>query len=315
MKSYRDEKFMSKKYTVKDWLDCKVAITFNNKEELERFAEVVKPHGIKWRTGKAFGYGFKHDLQEVLLGFRKGEERIASLHPDGDDRYTCINFKDLDLASKQEIHITTDGIKNVYGVLKENGKVVKKTMAKCHPSDTFDFEIGVATVMDRLLEKAKEAEKVVEVKREAKKGEYVKVVDRECGHHFEIGEIVQCICGCSFKDSTGDWWDLCSDEYVVLEGYTPSKEKKVDEFKVGDMVEVVNCEYAYPAYGRWLGAVGYSDLSSHFVVGKEPKVGCRYKVVAVGEHCERKGEGTLYGIQNLDTTQVFIIGKKGIKKV
>ena len=184
---------MSKKYTVKDWLDCKVAITFDSRKEFKRFVEMVKPYEIKWRSGrKPFGEDGYYILEEIVLGFLRGEERIASRG--ADKRYTCINFKDLDLPNTQEIHITTDGIKNVYGVLKENGNVVKKTMAKCHPSDTFDFEIGVATVMDRLFEND-----VIEV------GDMVKVVDASyvyrnynrwfnkagCGHlesHFVRGK-------------------------------------------------------------------------------------------------------------------------------
>lgn len=126
-------------------------------------------------------------------------------------------------ANQKEIHITTDGIKNVYGVLKENGKVVKKAMAKCHPSDTFDFEIGVATVMDRLLEKAKEAEKVVEVKRTAKEGEYVKVIARHCNHQFKIGQVVKCMG--LFLDLFPIFSDgknifaMGEEEYIVLENY------------------------------------------------------------------------------------------------
>lgn len=51
----------------------------------------------------------------------------------------------------KELHITTDGYKT-YGILKGNGKVIKRAEAKCHPDDTFDFKIGADTVMDRLFD-------------------------------------------------------------------------------------------------------------------------------------------------------------------
>lgn len=302
---------MSKKYTVKDWLDCKVAITFNSKEELERFAEMVKPHGIKWRNGDDFGYKYSPGLDEILLGFRKGEERIASRG--ATSRYTCINFKDLQLSNvKQEIHITTDGIKNTYAVLKENGKVVKKVQAKCHPDDPFNFEIGSALVMERLFPKVKEA------KRSAKKGEYVKVTRRECGHHFAIGEIVKNFNGSTeFVNSKDEFWSMCPTEYVVLEGYKPTKKDASKEIKVGDMVTVVNNGRSYSHYSDWFNYVGCKHLERHFVMGKAPEEEHEYKVVFTGEHKNEfeRTKGKLYAIQNLDTTQVFIIGEKGIKKV
>lgn len=52
---------------------------------------------------------------------------------------------------KQSIHIYTDGEKITTAVLKRNGKVVKKTEAKLHPNDTFNFNEGVKIVFDRLI--------------------------------------------------------------------------------------------------------------------------------------------------------------------
>ena len=235
---------MSKKYTVKDWLDCKVAITFDSRKEFKRFVEMVKPYEIKWRSGrKPFGDDGYYIFEEIVLGFLRGEERIASRG--ADKRYTCINFKDLDLPNTQEIHITTDGIKNVYGVLQENGKVVKKTMAKCHPSDTFDFEIGVATVMDRLLE----------------------------------------------------------------------KEDVSKTIKVGDKVKVIDDRECFPHYGIWFRKNDCRYLESHFVEGGLPLNNYKYQVVAIGKHHRYDFYGAIYAIQDLTTTQVFIIDGKGIEKV
>lgn len=54
------------------------------------------------------------------------------------------------LHNKKEIHITLDGTTTI-AILKENGKVVKRSEAKLHPDDTFNFETGVNVVMDRLF--------------------------------------------------------------------------------------------------------------------------------------------------------------------
>ena len=188
----------------------------------------------KYKVGQKYVGRLPINREEIVIQInRVGKSRIAfdvikGNHPLGwcdIGSYFEENLKPLQEknANQKEIHITTDGVKNVYGVLKENGKVVKKTMAKCHPSDTFDFEIGVSVVMDRLLEKAKEAEKVVEVKRTAKEGEYVKVTARHCKHEFKIGQVVKCLG--LFLDLFPIFSDgknifaMGEEEYIVLENY------------------------------------------------------------------------------------------------
>lgn len=51
---------------------------------------------------------------------------------------------------KQEIHITVDG-NNVHAIMKKDGKVIKRAVAKCSPEDKFDFKIGSRLAMERLL--------------------------------------------------------------------------------------------------------------------------------------------------------------------
>lgn len=84
---------------------------------------------------------------------------------------------------------------------------------------------------------------VKEVKRRAKKGDYVKIVKEvEKYGDFSKGDILQII---DNKDGFArygyDRYDfLCDDEYIVLEGYKPDKhseQKEPHKFKVGDMVK------------------------------------------------------------------------------
>ena len=75
------------------------------------------------------------------------------------------------MKNNQEIHITTDG-KTTYAVLKQDGKVLSRSEAKCHPDDKFDFETGAKIALDRL-----------EIKKEVKRSE----------NPFKPGDIVECI--------------------------------------------------------------------------------------------------------------------------
>lgn len=53
-----------------------------------------------------------------------------------------------------EIVISKHG-KEVRAVFKANGKVVKKSVAKCHPDDRFNFKTGAEIAFERLFEKKK----------------------------------------------------------------------------------------------------------------------------------------------------------------
>lgn len=58
------------------------------------------------------------------------------------------------MKTNPEIHITTDG-KITYAVLKQDGEVLSRSEAKCHPDDKFDFETGAKIALDRLEIKKK----------------------------------------------------------------------------------------------------------------------------------------------------------------
>ena len=53
-----------------------------------------------------------------------------------------------------EIHITTKDT-TTHAVMKKDGEVIKRSMAKLHPDDKFDFEVGVNLCMGRLFEEEK----------------------------------------------------------------------------------------------------------------------------------------------------------------
>lgn len=145
------------------------------------------------------------------------------------------------MKNNQEIHITTDG-KTTYAVLKQNGKVLSRSEAKCHPDDKFDFETGAKIAFDRL-----------EIKKEVKQSE----------NPFKPGDIVECIFdfktfgafppkgtmgkvisitrqgvlvrwakGSTYGD--GEWWISAYDIRKI--------DHHEESFKVGDIVEYISDE-------------------------------------------------------------------------
>lgn len=100
------------------------------------------------------------------------------------------------IPKSQELHITTDGYKT-YGIYKEDGKVVKREEARCHPDDTFDFKIGADTVINRIFHKEepikKETKKILVLEAEGKElgvlGEEIDKTD-SWGQPLYVGDIV-----------------------------------------------------------------------------------------------------------------------------
>lgn len=192
----------------------------------------------------------------------------------------------------------------------------EKAEAKCNPSDEFDFRTGAKLAFNRLMGKdVKSDNGVREVKRKAKVGEYVKVVnEKSVSNTYKNGEIFKvtyvtksgCVCKNSEKQCV-----LWHDEYVVLENYKPEKKpEKKDEICVGDTVKVKDTGKQYKLYGTWSGLLGYEQ---NFVIDLDVSKDDEYKVLRIKEH-DRLAR-TLALIQNPKTTQVFIININGLKKV
>lgn len=193
----------------------------------------------------------------------------------------------------------------------------EKAEANCNPADEFDFRTGAKLAFNRLMgEDVKPDNGVREVKRKAKVGEYIKIVDaKPFLIPYENGEIFRVI---GVKNSTCDVENsvkrcfVWHSEYVVLENYKPEKEpEKKDEICVGDTVKVTDTGSQYNLYGTWSGLLGYEQ---NFVRGSDVSKDDEYKVLRIKEH-DHILERTLALIQNPKTSQVFIINIKGIKKV
>ena len=193
----------------------------------------------------------------------------------------------------------------------------EKAEAKCNPADEFDFRTGANLAFNRLMgEDVKPDNGVREVKRKAKVGEYIKIVDaKPFLIPYENGEIFRVI---GVKDATCEVENSVKrchtwhSEYVVLENYKLEKEpEKKDEICVGDTVKVTNTSKQYNLYDTWSGLLGYKQ---NFVIGSDVSKDDEYKVLRIKKH-DYMSKRTLALIQNPKTTQVFIINIDGIKKV
>ena len=195
----------------------------------------------------------------------------------------------------------------------------EKAEAKCNPADEFYFRTGAKLAFNRLMgEDVKPDNGVREVKRKAKVGEYIKIIDaKSLLISYENGEIFRVIgignVGCNVKNSVKSCY-VWHEEYVVLENYKPEeKSQKEDdsEIHVGDMVEVTHRCKCYSTYYTWSGLGSYRQ---NFVNGVSVKNGMVAKVLNISQHDDDKRK-TLALIQNPKTSQVFIINIDGIKKV
>lgn len=221
---------------------------------------------------------------------------------------------DLVRKAKQETIVIYRNDNKVVALDKSTGE---KAEAKCNPADEFDSRTGAKLAFNRLMgEDVKPDNGVCEVKRKAKVGEYIKIVDaKPFLIPYENGEIFRVIGigneGCKGKNSVKNCY-VWHDEYVVLENYKPEKEpEKKDEICVGDTVKVTDTGKQYNLYGTWSGLLGYEQ---NFVRGSDVSKDDEYKVLRIKKH-DYMSKRTLALIQNPKTTQVFIININGIKKV
>lgn len=221
---------------------------------------------------------------------------------------------DLVRKAKQETIVIYRNDNKVVALDKSTGE---KAEANCNPADEFDFRTGAKLAFNRLMGKdVKSDNGVREVKRKAKVGEYIKIVDaKPFLIPYENGEIFRVI---GVKDATCEVENSVKrchtwhSEYVVLENYKPEKEpEKKDEICVGDTVKVKDTGKQYKLYGTWSGLLGYEQ---NFVRGSDVSKDDEYKVLRIKKH-DYMSKRTLALIQNPKTTQVFIININGIKKV
>ena len=142
-----------------------VSVKCETAEEVKKVLKICKDINIKWVDGQiATKYYPRNENYPKILNI--GSNGISTCFINGHysrrydlctaNEFIEVKCKDL-IFPKQEIHITRKD-NEVHAILKENDKVIKRTVAKCHPEDAFDFKVGSKLVYDRLFEKDNEDE-------------------------------------------------------------------------------------------------------------------------------------------------------------
>lgn len=186
-------------------------------------------------------------------GGKFGEHRCGWVFPEEVEKIV----EEKQEEKKEEIHITRKG-SEVHAILKKDGKLVKRTVAKCHPDDEFDFERGAKLAMNRLYE--------AEVLKENKLyNGYVLCVDNKYNkglytkgqvYKFENG-VVKCNDGSimsGFRDkpfmSFEDWKEFTSSEFKEINVVTCDKYKRGDKVlvKFKNQVKEENLSNVYPCF-------------------------------------------------------------------
>lgn len=146
--------------------------------------------------------------------------------------------------SNQSIHIYQQGRKTI-AQLNQGKEIISMSSAICHPDDEYDFTIGSKIAYERLMDKivdkdieAKLENKienlpVVEIKRPAKTGEYIKALRNSEHYRYKKDDILLVTDGdlkYPWDDrAVGYYSPICknfvikNEDYVVLENYKGKK--------------------------------------------------------------------------------------------
>lgn len=316
-----------KKYTYKEFLKGEFSILVcedNIKRTLEKLSQTC----LKWHGGV--------NLNEFIPKLSLLNRYLCLTVENGSLGWASILLGCAPLITIDQLTIEKDDIKHNDFV----GLCVKSNFEQLYTvGKLYYFKNGVAIWNDggnsykyksiKDFNKKNSNFKMVEikeVKRRAKVGEYVKIVnakkvpqtngvdDYTNGDILKIIEIIEEWDSCvySYADSS-NYFKKCvtENEYVVLEGY-----REISPFTVGDMVEVIDSDQCFDTYEEWFYETGNLEYKSHYVIDKLPYRNRQYKIVAKGRHIKHSYHPNgVYAIQDLDTTQVFLVNDEGLKKI
>lgn len=142
---------------------------------------------------------------------------------------------------KQSIHIYQQGRKTI-AQLNQGKEIIYMSSAICHPDDEYNFTIGSKIAYERLIDKTIDKDiktkvenlPVVEVKRPAKAGEYIKTLVNSIHNRYKRGDILlvtddnakNSFCGiavCYYSPMHKEGFIIENEKYVVLENYKRDK--------------------------------------------------------------------------------------------
>lgn len=218
-----------KKYSINEFFAGNIDIRCKNDKQKNAVLKECDKRGVVWNTNqKATSLlPFMSVLEMDFLG----NGRLTQSN--GHDERNVVNFNQIDFDPHEpsyQILIDCDGTTTT-ATMTINDREIKTAIARRNPEDKFDWKKGAVLAFDRLWDSQKKAEKkpeVREVKRYAKPGEYIKIVDAESyyAENYHNGDILMVV---EYYEGKRDGWVMAKDanmvidpdEYVVLEGYRP----------------------------------------------------------------------------------------------
>lgn len=312
-----------KKYTYKEFLkgECSILV---NRDTIKRTLEKLSQTGLKWHSGA--------NLNEFnpIPNQSLSDKWLCLVIENGSLGYSDELLSYAPLVTLNQLLFENDDIKSNDFI----GLCVKSKFEELYSvGNLYYFKNGVTTRNDgdnsckySSIEDFNDKNEsyymveIKEVKRRAKVGEYVKVVNAlvvtnvNDAYNYKDGDVLKIVrvdtdmiphC----LSEIGTW--LYDEEYVVLEGY-----REISSFTVGDMIKFVGTIKCFNRYEEWFKETGNLEYKSHYVIDKTPCLNRQYKIVAKGCHIQHSWyPNGVYAIQDLDTTQVFLVGDEGLKKI
>lgn len=138
-------------YTMKDFIEKKIAVSFANREERIKFLKMCQKAGLRWRGGQlptcSFAIGDLLDGHQIECGF--GDKRDKNLTHSAAGSHKNKGWKTVPFSEFQP--------EETIGVIKRNGNTITVHMgdlhgtAKCSPDDQFDLYTGCEMALRRAL--------------------------------------------------------------------------------------------------------------------------------------------------------------------
>lgn len=146
-------------YTMKDFIEKKIAVSFANREERIEFLKMCQKAGLRWCGGMlpmdSFALGSGLDGHQIECGFGAKRDKNLTHSTAGchkNEGWKIVPFSEFE---REE----------TIGVIKRNGNTITvhmgdlHGMAKCSPDDQFDLYTGCELALRRALGREDEAGK------------------------------------------------------------------------------------------------------------------------------------------------------------
>ena len=164
-------------YTMNDFIDGKIAVTFKNRKERLKFLKMCEEEGLSWLSG------------DPATRFDPGDGAAILFGSCGRDNLT---YRDAAQKDCKTIHFSEFDSQETIGVIKRNGNTITVHMgdlhgtAKCSQDDQFDLYTGC----ELALRKALGAEKKEPEKPKYYNGKMVCVENGGC-YWWTVGKIYE----------------------------------------------------------------------------------------------------------------------------